>query len=188
MFIWLIFVGLSSGMAYASDYTLARVGVQEGSLRTVVGNLKGLTNDQCGQLVGESTARYEELAKSLTVFTSKRDLAMLVFGSWFCLNAASSCVDKLAVGLGFKKDRVIDISDPEWRENYKKEGTFRYRDTTEQERPGYLTSAFWSGCWAALWGYMAKRGYQCAYGSVPVENARSIMELIKTQKSHLERA
>ena len=113
MFIWLIVVGLSSGMMYASEFTMAQLGVNEGSLRTVAGNLKSLTSDQCDQLIGESTARHTELANSLTVFTSKRDLAMLVFGSWFCLSAGNSCLHNLSIWLGLKKDRVIDISDPD---------------------------------------------------------------------------
>ncbi len=177
----LALVSLASGMIHGSKFEDVFNAVEKQDRSRLKRELlqEGvITPPQFKQAIGEAEKIHKKLAESLTIFTSKKDLALLTFGSFFAYYFGKYAVRDLAIWQGWTKQ----LPDIDW-ENMIKQAQghpgVRFHDTTSEERLACAISAaiglgFFSG-----FCYMALRGYQCAYGSVAVENARLILEDLK---------
>ncbi len=145
-----------------------------------------LTPTQFERLIDEATQIYEKRAQELTIFTDKKDAAMKIIGSVLLYSCAWSLVHNIAVWRGWVDVVLEEVGHPiiydAWGHGRVTTQIIQ-RPLTNDERPRYWPKALWSAVWAGLWGYMAIKGSQCENGSIPVENARLIVEAIKKAQS-----
>jgi hypothetical protein len=169
-------------------------------VRSCLNGEEVLTPEQFELLTNEATTIYKKLRDGLSIFTSKRDTALLIIGSLIALSTTAIGCNYLSVGLGWTRDHYVeqinhddpywknpsgpqyDDNDPEWFN--KAPAGYSYRDNTDEERNGYLLSAVQMAAAAVFSGYMAFRGYRCINGRVPVENAGLIVEELKKAEKH----
>lgn len=174
----LVLVSLAAGMIHADSkfkYIFNAIEKQDRP-RVKKGLLEDevLTPEQFKQLIGVADEIHKKLAESLSITTSKKDLAMLIIGSLLAYVLGEDLVKNVSIWQGWTK-QVPD--DSGWNNRFKPVST--YRDTTAEERSGYWLPVLLELGGSVGFCYMALRGYQCAYGSVPVENARLILEALK---------
>ncbi len=170
-------VSLASGMIHGSKFEYVLSGIEkEDRSRVEKGLLQEgvITPPQFKQLIGAAELIYKKRAKSLSIFTSKKDFALLIGGACLAYFLGDDLLKNLSIWQGWTKEVPDDSG---WVSRWC--GDIDYHETTAEERAGYLIPVLLELGGTIGSCYMALRGYQCPYGSVSVENARLILEDLK---------